>query len=160
METLCQSTPASSERKKISDDPCDFPEVRSNQWSRACTLSRDDKKKKSDEWDIREREWTDELKRQTSSSPGNGNLKKTGGNNNRSIRKFNPKNRFRLMLVCLSILIISTLVLWLTVFDVNATLQATISMFTTIISGVIFVVNYGKDIIVTLLNEYTKSSLR
>ena len=76
------------------------------------------------------------------------------------MKKFNPKNRFRLMLVCLSILIISTLVLWLTIFDVYAILQATISMFITIISGVIFVVNYGKDIMVTLLNEYTKSSLR
>lgn len=76
------------------------------------------------------------------------------------MKKFNPKNHFRFMLVCLAILISSAFVLSITVFDADATLQATISMFSTIVSGVVFVINYGKDIMVTLLNEYSKSTLR
>jgi len=121
-------------------------------------MNGDDKKRKSDEWDIRERDWTDELKRQT--SPGSGNLKRTGEPKKNKVKKFNPKRRFRLMLVCFSILIFSILVLWLSVFNVDETIQATLSLFTTIISGAIFIANYGKDIIVTLLNEYTKSSFK
>ena len=64
------------------------------------------------------------------------------------------------MLVCLSILVFSVFILWLTIFNADATYQATLSMFSTIISGVVFVVNYGKDIVITIFNSYTKSSLR
>jgi hypothetical protein len=118
----------------------------------------DDKKRKSDEWDRREREWTEEMRRQLA---GSGNVRKSvDGVKKTTGKKFNPRNHFRLMLVCLAILICSVCALSLTIYSVNATLQATISMFSTIISGVIFVVNYGKDIMVTILNAYTKSALR
>jgi hypothetical protein len=122
-------------------------------------LSDGDKKRKSDEWDLREKEWTDEMRRQLA---GEGRKVKKFEGERVAVkkRKFNPKKRFRLMLVCLGVLVVSTAVLWLTIFDANATYQATISMFSTIISGVIFVVNYGRDIIVTILNSLSKNSLR
>lgn len=123
-------------------------------------MSDGDKKRKSDEWDSREREWTDELRRQTSAGNGNFGKAPPAAPKKKQVKKFNPKNRFRLMLVCLCILIFSTAVLWFTIFNPLATYQATLSMFSTIISGVIFVVNYGKDITITILNAYTKSSLR
>lgn len=119
------------------------------------TLS-DDKKRKSDEWDLRERAWTDEMRRQSSGA----NARRGVDTTKPRMKKFNPKNHFRFMLVCLAILISSAFVLSITVFDADATLQATISMFSTIVSGVVFVINYGKDIMVTLLNEYSKSTLR
>jgi hypothetical protein len=118
-----------------------------------------DKKKKSEEWDLREKEWTDEMRRQISGENG-GARKVERVQPTSRIKKLNPKNRFRLMLVCLAILIFSITALWLTIFDANATYQATISMFSTIVSGVIFVVNYGRDIVVTIINGLTKSSLR
>jgi hypothetical protein len=120
-------------------------------------MNSDDKKRKSDDWDAREKEWTDEMRRQTAN--GNRSLRKIPAIESRK-KKFNPKNRFRLMLICLAVLLASISVLWLTIFDANATYQATISMFSAIISGVIFVVNYGRDVSISILNALTKSSLR
>jgi len=119
-------------------------------------VNSDGRKRRSEEWDQREKEWTDEMKRQ--SLRGSERLK-----SKRLVsktKKFNPKRRFRLMLLCTSIFVLSVFVLWLTVSDVNATYQTMISMISTIVSGVIVVVNYGKDILVTILNATTKSSLR
>jgi hypothetical protein len=122
-------------------------------------LISDGRKKKSDEWDVREKEWTEEMRRQN--AVGNGKLKRPiEGRKERKVKKFNPKNRFRLMLVCLAVLAFSIATLFLTIFNANTTFQAAASMFSTIISGVIFIASYGRDIMVTLLNEYTKSSLR
>ncbi len=115
------------------------------------------KKKKSEEWDLREKEWTEEMRRQTSGA--NRRPKKVKSNES-GRKKFNPKNRFKLMLVCLGVLLFSVMVLLLTIADVNATYQSIISIFSAIISGVIFVVNYGKDISVSILNALTKNSLK
>jgi hypothetical protein len=157
--------PVASVFKKFSDQK--FSREKANgfkiEWredSGVSTMIGGDKKRKSDEWDSREREWTDELRRQTA---GSGNLGRVGGAaspKKRKVKKLNPKKRFRLMLVCLSIFVFSMFILWLTLFNVDATYQATLSMFSSIISGVIFVVNYGKDIAVTIINAYAKSSLR
>lgn len=121
-------------------------------------MTDDDRKRKSEEWDLREKEWTDEMQRQASGV--NGRINKRARKVEIKKKKFNPKNRFRLMVVCLTVLLISFTVLWLTIFDANFTYQATISMFTTIISGVIFVVNYGRDVVVSLVNALTKNSMR
>jgi len=112
---------------------------------------KDDKRRKSDEWDQREREWTKEMRK---ANPATRSQMKPRR------KKFNPKNRFRLMLVCLGIFLFSAFVLWLTMFDPNASLQGIVSMFSTFISGIVFVMNYGKDIMVTVVNSITKNSLR
>jgi hypothetical protein len=119
-------------------------------------VSGNGKKKKSEEWDIREKEWNEEMSRQNAA--GEEKLRKASVEVKR--KKINPKTRFKLMLVCLGVLLGSIAILWLTMFDANAYLQATISMFSAIISGIIFLMNYGKDIAVSLLNALTKSSLR
>ena len=77
-----------------------------------------------------------------------------------SRKKFNPRKRFRLMLICLSIFLISFAIMCVSVFATEAIFQAIASMFITIISGTVFVVNFGKDIIVSVLNSLTKNSLK
>ena len=113
-------------------------------------------KKKSEEWDLREKAWNEEMRRQTSAAERK--LRKASAEVKK--KKFNPRTRFRLMLVCLAVLLGSVAVFWLTFFDAQAALQATISMFSAIISGIIFLMSFGRDIGVTVLNALTKSSLR
>jgi len=116
------------------------------------------KKKRSEEWDLREKEWTDEMRRQ--SVAAGERLRGASNPQRKSGKKFNPKNRFKLMLVCLGVLIFLVAVLWLTMFDASMYLQASISMFSAIITSIFFLMSYGKDIVVSLLNALTKSSLR
>jgi lipopolysaccharide export LptBFGC system permease protein LptF len=76
------------------------------------------------------------------------------------IRKFNPRKRFRFMLIWLSVLVVSLVVASFTVYDPQASYQAIFSIFSAIVSGVVFVLNYGRDIVVTILNSVSKNSLR
>ncbi len=110
-----------------------------------------DKWRKSEEWDSREREWTREMRNRMHGARRELKLKE---------KKFDPRKRFRFMLVCLGIFLVSIFALWLTSFIPWATDQAIFSIFSTIISGIVFVVNYGKDILVTVLNSLSKNSLR
>jgi len=114
-------------------------------------MTNGDKKKKSDEWDSREREWTREMRKTMSGA----RFELEHG-----VKKFDPRKRFRLILVCFGIFLISIFALLLTSFIIQATFQAIISMFGSIISGMIFVANYGKDIVVSVLNFLSKYSSR
>jgi hypothetical protein len=109
-----------------------------------------DRKKKSDEWDFRERHWNREVRNLSSSSFRSKTNKK----------KVDPRKRFKLMLVSLSILVICTLFLVMSVLTSNPSYQWLASMLSTIISGGVFVGKYGKDLIGTLVFSLSKSSLK
>jgi hypothetical protein len=64
------------------------------------------------------------------------------------------------MLVCLTILISSVLIFWLTMFNPDTIIQGIVSLFTAIISGIVFATNYSKDIAVSIMNFLSRSSLR
>ncbi len=64
------------------------------------------------------------------------------------------------MLVWLTILLGSLAAAAFTVYDPNTTYQAIFSIFSAIISGVVFLINYGRDIIVTVVNALSKNTLR
>jgi hypothetical protein len=112
----------------------------------------EDRRKKSEEWDSREKEWTEEM-RSTAYSHRRVKPKPR-------MKKFNPRRRFRFMLVWLGILLTSLVIAFLTVFNPYATNQAIASISSALISGVVFLVNYGKDIAVTIINDLSKNSLR
>jgi hypothetical protein len=109
-----------------------------------------DRKKKCDEWDFRERHWNREVRKLSASSFGPKTIKK----------KVDPRKRFKLMLVSLTILVICTLFLFMSVLTSYPSYQSVASVLSTIISGGVFVGKYGKDLIWTLVFSLSKSSLK
>ena len=119
------------------------------------------RKKRTEEWDEREKEWTRIMR--TPARESDDSLNSTSGKTQRmknSARKFNPKKRFRQMLISLSVFLISMSILLLTMNDSSAMVQAVFSMFITLVSGVIFIMNYGKDLVISILGYFTRYSLR
>ena len=125
--------------------------MRNHQLGEVSKMKNGYKWRKSDEWDSREREWTREMRNR---------MQGTRRQLKQKEKKFDPRKRFRFMLVCLGIFLVSIFALWLTSLIPWATDQAIFSIFSTIISGIVFVVNYGKDILITILNSVSKNSLR
>ncbi len=64
------------------------------------------------------------------------------------------------MIFWLFVVLVSFAVTLLTVVVPNATFQAIISSFSALISGVVFAINYGRDIAFAILNTLSKNSLR
>ena len=106
--------------------------------------------KKSDEWDLREKGWASEVK---------GSNPMPADKTSEGLKKFNPKTRFGLMLSWMFIFILSSVILWYTMFDPYAINVTLFFMSTALISGVILIMKYGRDILVSFANFLTKNSL-
>jgi hypothetical protein len=64
------------------------------------------------------------------------------------------------MILWLPVVLVSLTVALLTAINPNTALQAIFSSFSALISGVAFVINYGRDIAFAILNNLSKNSLR
>ena len=115
-----------------------------------------DRKKRAEEWDEREKEWSRIMRAPARDSEGasqrNPKLNST--------RKFNPKTRFRRMLISLTVFLVSIGVLVLTMNNDTMMMQAVFAMFTTLVSGVVYVMNYGKDLVLWIIAYVTRYTLR
>jgi hypothetical protein len=60
------------------------------------------------------------------------------------------------MLISLCVFLVSMSVLLLTMNNSSVMLQAVVSMFFTLVSGVIFVMNYGKDLVLWIFAYVTR----
>ncbi len=119
------------------------------------------RKRRTEEWDEREKEWTKIMRtpgRDPDDASSSGAAR--GQRIRNSPRKFNPKTRFRQMLVSLTIFLISMTVLLISMNDSSAMVQAVFSMFTTLVSGVVFIMNYGKDLVFSIIAYLTRYSLK
>jgi hypothetical protein len=119
------------------------------------------RKRRTEEWDEREKEWTRIMRTpsRNSDDPVNSAPGKSQKVKNPT-RKFNPKKRFRQMVISLSVFLVSMSILIITMNDSSAMLQAVFSMFTTLVSGVIFIMNYGRDLVFSIIAYLTRYSLR
>jgi hypothetical protein len=109
------------------------------------------RRRKSEEWDSREREWINEMRQSIDARQAKPGSK---------IKKFNPKRRFKFMIFWLSVVLVSFIIALLTIVDPKTTYQAVFSSFSALISGGAFVINYGRDIVFAILNILSKNSLR
>jgi hypothetical protein len=113
--------------------------------------SHKERKRKTDEWDLRERHWNRMVRNPSASSFKLGTKKKV-----------DPRKRFKLMLVSLVIFVICAALLTISVLIPipHPGYQSVAPMFSTIISGGVFAGKYGKDVIGTLAFSLSKNSLR
>jgi hypothetical protein len=119
------------------------------------------RKKRAEEWDEREKEWTRIMRastRDSEDSTERASQKDPRLRNQQ--RKFNPKTRFRRMLISLTVFLVSMGILILTMNNSGAMVQAVLSMFTTLVSGVVFLMNYGKDLVFWIIGYVTRYSLK
>ena len=118
------------------------------------------RKKRTEEWDEREKEWTRIMR---APARGSNDPSETAQKNPRlrnQTSKFNPKRRFRRMLISLSVFLLSMGVLILTMNNSAAMVLALLSMFMTLVAGVIFLMNYGKDLVFWIIAYLTRYSMR